>query len=100
MEFYKQFADFLQGRIGDALSMLRVENKKYKLLLDERDAIRKTKYNDFVDLEDAFKREIELEQQISDIEINYIFLMGMREHKKFEDAPNAKEFYNEFIDFD
>lgn len=97
-EFNRLFADFLTDRMGNALARLRNDNEKYKLLINKKDEILHKDWNDFGELKQAFSQLTEVIQEIDDIELNYIFLMGMLEYKKINDVPTSKEFYKEFLD--
>lgn len=96
-DFNKQFSDFLENRLGEKISWLRYNNEQYKIYLDERSKLADQQFESISEYKNAFTRLMELNGIISDIESNYLFLMGMREYQDISRSLSSLDFIDEFI---
>lgn len=95
--FNKAFADFLEEQTGEAVAKLREGNEKYRILLQERENLIKTEYQDLLTQKQGFERFIEVAQAINEIESHFLLLTGMRLQRQIYDALVTEDFYTEFI---
>lgn len=97
MDFADGFADFLEERLGKALFDLREKNTDYRKLSDEYAALLNGQYQSVEEYRQAVSKIADIGQKLNDIEKHYLFLAGMREHAKIENALSSDEFEKIFV---
>jgi len=90
--FTNDFADFLEERLGKVLFTLREKNKEYRSLSDKYEALLNNQYQSIEEYRQALSQIVDIGGKLGDIEKRYLFLMGMREHARMEDALSSKSF--------
>lgn len=91
------FADFLEERLGAALFALREKNEEYRKLSDEYAALLNGQYQSAGEYRQALSEIAEINVKLGDIQKHYLFLAGMREHARMEDALSSDDFIKIFV---
>jgi hypothetical protein len=98
VEFSKDFADFLEDRLGKALCSLRDTNNDYRTLSDDLESLFNTPFESIDEYKQAISKIAEIIQSIRDTEKHYLFVSGMREFMFFESTLKSDEFIKHFSD--
>lgn len=91
-DFANGFADFLEERLGNSLFTLRQDNEEYRKLSDRRDALLNEQHQNVEEYRQALADIAEVSNKLGDIAKRYLFLAGMREHARMEDALSSEAF--------
>lgn len=85
-DFTSDFADFLEERLGKALHNLRETNAEYRNLSDDMETMLNCRCQSVDECRQVISQIPDAGKKLSSIEKHYLFLAGMRERMKVEDA--------------
>ncbi len=91
-DYNHELASFLEERLGEALSSLRESNGEYRALSDEYAALICGRYEAVDEYDRAISRIADISERLGDTLKHFLFLAGLREHAKMEEALTSEDF--------